>query len=99
MIRPRDTPLTARPGLRTEAPETNALARALGQLARSHSLRGCVLISFTEYWVGVNSSGEGDFARYMEQLGDRLLSAIDDGEFDPIRLEKPAPRKRKEPAP
>jgi len=43
-----------------------------------------VLISFTDERVGVNSSGEPDrFGRAMEQLGDRLLAAIDDGKFDP----------------
>jgi len=76
--------LDGRPGLRTEPATTNALARELGQIAKRNGLRGCVLISFTSDRVGVNSSGEpADFARHMEQLGDRLLAAIDDGGFNP----------------
>ena len=76
--------LAGRPGLRTEGPETNAVARELGQFAKRHRLRGCVLISFKGERVGVNSSGEPDlFGRAMKQLGDRLLAAIDDGKFDP----------------
>jgi hypothetical protein len=78
-------PLAGRRGLLVEAAETNALAKDLGQLARRHHLRGCVLISFTDDRVGANSSGEPDsFGIHMEQLGDRLLAAIDDGEFDPV---------------
>ena len=78
-------PLAGRPGLRTESARTNALARDLRQLAKRHALRGCVLISFTAERVGVNSSGEPDaFAQHMELLGDRLLAAIDDGQFDPV---------------
>ena len=76
-------PLADRPGLLTESAETNELAKELGQLARRHGLRGCVLISFTDYRVGVNSSGEGEWVQQMEHLGDRLLAAIDDGMFNP----------------
>ena len=78
-------PLDGRPGLRTEPPKRNALARDLGQLASRHHLMGVVLISFTgDERVGVNSSGEPDlFASAMEQLGDRILAAIDDGQFEP----------------
>lgn len=77
-------PLSQRPGLRTEAAATNALAQELGKLAERHGLRGCVLVSFTDDRVGVNSSGEpAAFASHMERLGDRLLAAIDDGMFDP----------------
>ena len=80
-----ENPLTGRAGLQTEAAATNTLARELGQLATRHHLRGCVLISFTDDRVGVNSSGEPDsFGLHMEQLGNRLLAAIDDGRFDPI---------------
>lgn len=78
-------PLQGRAGLRTESPETNALARELHELAVRNGLRGCVLISFAaDDRVGVNSCGEPDsFGVYMERLGDRLLVAIADGEFDP----------------
>lgn len=77
-------PLHGRKGLRTESPKTNALARELGQLAKRNGLRGCVLISFTDDRVGVNSSGGPDsFGGEMERLGDRILAAIDDGMFDP----------------
>ena len=80
----RNDNLSGRPGLIEESAETNALAKDLGQLAEQHGLRGCVLISFTDKRYGVDSSGEpGSFARLMEQLGDRLLAAIDDGKFDP----------------
>jgi hypothetical protein len=77
-------PLAGRPGLITEAAATNALAQELGQLAKRHGLRGCVLISFKADRMAVNSNGESDlFARAMEELGDRMLAAIDDGKFDP----------------
>lgn len=82
-------PLAGRPGLRTESAETNALAGELGKLARAHGLTGCVLISFTGDRVGVNSSGEGSFADYMESLGDGMLAAIDDGIFDPETVAPP----------
>lgn len=77
-------PLAGRPGLVVESAGVNALAKDLGQLAKRHGLRGCVLISFTDERVGVNSSGEpASFGRHMEQLGDRILAAIDDGKFEP----------------
>ncbi len=60
------------------------MARDVGELARKHGLTGCVLISFTGDYVGVNSSGVGSFAGHMATLGDRLLAAIDDGKFDPV---------------
>lgn len=76
--------LAGRPGIRTESPETNALARDLGPLARKHGLRGAVLISFKGDRVAVNSSGAPEiFGIAMERLGNQILAAIDDGEFDP----------------
>ena len=76
--------LCDRTGLRTDPATKNALARDLGQLAARHGLRGCVLVSFTDDRVGVNSSGEPDsFGQHMERLGDKILAAIDDGMFDP----------------
>lgn len=76
--------LEGRPGFKTEEPETNALARDLGQLAKKHGLLGVVLISFTRDHVGVNSSSETRlFGDAMVELGDRVLAAIDDGQFDP----------------
>lgn len=78
-----EDPLAGRSGLRTESAERNAVARALGEFAKRHQLRGCVLISFYSDRVGVNTSGIGMFAKHMEQLGDRILAAIDDGKFDP----------------
>jgi hypothetical protein len=79
-----NSPLEGRPGLTIEDPETNELARDLGRLAVRHKLRGCVLISFKGFRVGVNSSGEPDlFGRAMERMGDQILAAIDNGQFDP----------------
>lgn len=77
-------PLAGRPGLASENPETNALARDLGQLARKHRLQGAVLISFTRTErVGVNSSGEPKlFGDAMVRLGDMILADFDDGKFD-----------------
>ena len=81
-------PLSGRPGLRTEGPATNALARDLGQLAKRHGLMGCVLISFKGDRMGVNSSGEpARFCRAMTRLGDQLLAAIADGKLDPDETE------------
>jgi hypothetical protein len=41
-------------------------------------------VTFTTDRVGVCSTARGDlFSRAMEQLGDRILAKIDDGEFDP----------------
>lgn len=73
-------PLDGRPDLRT----SRFMARDLGELAKKNGLTGCVLISFTGDRVGVNSSGIGSFADHMSTLGDRILAAIDDGEFDPV---------------
>lgn len=78
-------PLTGRPSLRIS--RSHPLVRALHDLAVEHGLMGCVLVSFTgkpDYRVGINSCGEPDeFGIAMEQLGDRILAAIDDGQFDP----------------
>jgi len=82
--RPMHPALRGRPGLESESPRTNTLARELGQLAKRNGLRGAVLISFSKDRVGVNSSGEPDlFSVAMERLGDQILAAIDDGKFDP----------------
>lgn len=76
--------LQGRPGLKSESPRTNALARDLGDLAKRHGLLGAVLVSFGGSRVGVNSCGRQDlFAVAMERLGDQILAAIDDGKFDP----------------
>jgi hypothetical protein len=85
------SPLAGRPDLRTESAATNAIAKDLGQLAERHGLLGCVLISMVDGRIGVNSTGEGGFARHMEQLGDRLLAAIDDGQFDPTEKKPGGP--------
>jgi hypothetical protein len=78
-------PLSSQPGYREESGQTNHLAKDLGQLARKHHLRGCVLVSFTDDRVGINSSGEPDaMADAMEQLADRFLTGIMDGKFDDI---------------
>jgi hypothetical protein len=85
------SPLDGRPGLRTEASRTNALAKELGQLCVRHGLIGAVLISFKHDLVGVNSSGTPDaFGIAMERLGDQILAAIDDGQFDPDEAENTA---------
>lgn len=77
--------LEDRPGYETEAPQTNALARDLGQLAKRHGLLGCVLISFTDDMrVGTNFSAKTDeMFRAMDELSSKVLTAIDDGKFDP----------------
>lgn len=60
------------------------LVKALRELRTFHGLHGCVLISFDEDRVAVNSSGRDElFGAAMEILGDQILTAIDDGKFDP----------------
>ena len=71
-----------RPGLITS--RTHPLIRELRKLAKRHGLQGCVLVSFSAERVAVNSCGEPDlFGKAMEQLADRILAKIDDGEFNP----------------
>jgi hypothetical protein len=75
-------PLDQRPSYR--ANPSHPLVKALHDLAIAHGLRGAVLISFTGDRVAVNSCGDQAlFARAMEELGDRILAKIDDGELDP----------------
>jgi hypothetical protein len=76
-------PLHQRPSFRQQAPEHNALARDLGKLREQHGLLGCVLVSFSADRVGVNSSAVNEaMLPHMLRLGDQLLMAIDDGQFD-----------------
>ncbi len=77
------SPLDGRKGLVTESPESNALAQDLALLVVKHRLTGAVLVTFTLERVAVNSSGIGQFGHHMEQLGDKILAAIDDGSYDP----------------
>lgn len=79
----KNDPLAGRPGLRTEPAKGNKLARELGELAKRHSLLGCVLISFKFERYGVNSSGEHGMGPAMEKLGNAILADIDDGKYDP----------------
>lgn len=84
-------PLAGRPTLITD--QDHPLVSEVGQLRQRHQLLGCVLVSFTgepDHRVGVNSSGSGAFGPEMERLADRLLAAIDDGQFDPAPPSAPA---------
>jgi hypothetical protein len=84
MARSPVDPLAGRPGLRVDLAEMSALSRDLGVLAVKHGLQGCVLISFGHERMGVTTCARSEvFARHMERFGDRLLAAIDDGQFDP----------------
>jgi hypothetical protein len=74
-----------RPDLRQST--DHPLILALRDLLERHGLTGAVLISFDgdSGRVGVNSSGATDeFGAAMERLGDQLLTAIADGQFDPV---------------
>lgn len=72
--------------MQTELPENNPLAQDLGRLAKRHGLRGCVLISFTENRVGINSSADSDLMlQHMQELADKLLAAITNGEYNPTQ--------------
>lgn len=74
--------LSERPGFQESM--THPLRRAVCDLRAKHNLTGCVLISFYGDRVGVSSSGCTDeFGAHMITLGDRILAAIDDGQFDP----------------
>lgn len=79
------TPLKDREGFLAE--KSHDLVAALRELRTEHGLAGCVLISFEAERVGVNSSGATDeFGAIMHKLGDAILTAIDDGKFDPEKL-------------
>jgi len=74
--------LSKRPGYQESM--THPLRRAVCDLRAKHDLTGCVLISFDGDRVGVSSSGRTDeFGAHMVTLGDRILAALDDGQFDP----------------
>lgn len=80
-MKPNST-LRGRPGL-TETTE-DPLTKRLGSIAREYGVLGFVFLDFTRSRVGVRSgAGDRHFAKHMEMLGDRLLAAIDDGQFDP----------------
>jgi hypothetical protein len=75
-------PLEQREGFNAEP--NHALVKALRELRETHGLVGCVLVSFTTERVGVDSSGlTPEFGAVMHKLGDKILTAIDDGQFDP----------------
>ena len=79
-----DMPLELRPGFEAGNPETDALARDVGALAKRHGLAGCVLLSFKGDRVRTHfSAAGGAMYRAMDQLSSRMLVAIDNGEFDP----------------
>lgn len=76
--------LKNRPSYREDRNPSHPLTSALRDLVRDHGLHGAVLISFYDDRVGINSSSPSpDFASAMETLGDKILVAIDDGQFDP----------------
>lgn len=75
--------LDGRSGLETS--REHPLIKELSEIAKRHDLYGAVLVSFTrDMRVAICSTGRSDvFSGAMEQLGDRILARIDDGEFDP----------------
>jgi hypothetical protein len=78
-------PLEKRDGFRAEP--NHELVEALRDLRETHSIVGCVLISFTTERVGVVSSAcTAEFGTAMQALGKRILTAMDDGQFDPEKL-------------
>lgn len=78
-------PLEKRDGYRAEP--NHPLVEALRDLRESHGLVGCVLISFTTERVGIDSSAcTAEFGAVMQTLGNRILTAMDDGQFDPEKL-------------
>ena len=77
-------PLEGRAGLQSMPAELSPMALELGRFRRKFGLVGCVLLSFKGDRVGVNSSGMNDeFGAAMVALGDEILAAFDDGQFDP----------------
>jgi hypothetical protein len=78
-------PLEKREGYRAEP--NHELVEALRELRETHGLVGCVLLSFTNERVGVDSSAcTAEFGTVMQALGNRILTAMDDGQFDPEKL-------------
>jgi hypothetical protein len=76
------TDLASIPGYRED--RHSPLSKALGKLRREFGLVGVVLIDFKGDHVGVCSSGSTpEFSGHMETLGDRVLAAINSGQFDP----------------
>jgi hypothetical protein len=80
---PPDTPLAERPSF--EQVNGSPLTKALKALRAEFGLIGVVLIDFTKERVGVCTAGSTEeFAQHMVTLGDRILTAIDNGQFDPV---------------
>lgn len=78
------TPLNKREGYRERA--GHPVTRDLSALATRHGYGGCVLITFDleNELVSVTSCSESAaFGKVMEELADRLLVMIDDGDLDP----------------
>jgi hypothetical protein len=60
------------------------LVLALRTLVRKHKLTGAVLISFEGGRVGTTvSSPNGPFGVALQELADRVMVMIDDGDLDP----------------
>lgn len=75
-------PLEQRPGLIVR--RNGALSRDLSALAQRHGLLGVVLVTMGTDRMGVASWGANDItAGAMEELGDKILVQIDDGDLDP----------------
>lgn len=80
--KPPAVPLSDRPGY--EEIRYSPLAKSVRKLREKHGLVGCVLIDFTSERVGVCAAGvTEEFKGHMQVLGDRILAAIDAGQFDP----------------
>lgn len=76
----------AHPGLKTS--RTHPLIADLRALVQKHDLYGAVLVTFSkDMRIGVNSSSPTDsFGRAMDELADRILVKIDNGELDPTTI-------------
>lgn len=75
-------PLDQRPGLIIR--HGSAISRDLGILTRKHGLIGAVLVTMGADRMGVVSCGSNDaIGQAMEELGDKILVRLDDGDLDP----------------
>lgn len=73
--------LNARPGFRSEM---NALTKAVCDLRERFKLNGVVLVTFDDDRYGTCSSGNGKvWGAEMDTLATKVLTALDDGQFDP----------------
>lgn len=75
-------PLEVRDGFKESA--DHPLIPALRTLVSKHRLAGAILISFTMDDVGITVQSPNErFGRALQELADRVLVMIDDGDLDP----------------